>query len=224
MTTDLELYSPDPTLTPDQHHVLALLAEGRSITAAAEAVGIHRNTIRNWRRAVPAFAREIEFAVREQALVWHEQALDLAPKAAAVLEEILNDPAASPSIRLRAALAVLKMAAEPQPKSLRLFPTAAAEMEASHGEMLSWQATQANCAPENTKKPHNPAQSPSSSFASWRLGVKALEAAHREKFETPAQSRTISPVRKAPEPGRNSPCPCGSGQKYKRCCAFASAA
>ena len=27
-----------------------------------------------------------------------------------------------------------------------------------------------------------------------------------------------SPLIKPPEPGRNAPCPCGSGQKYKRCC------
>ena len=27
----------------------------------------------------------------------------------------------------------------------------------------------------------------------------------------------IEPVRKAPEPGRNDPCPCGSGKKYKKC-------
>jgi uncharacterized protein YecA (UPF0149 family) len=179
MTADLQPYSPDPTLTPDQHHVLALLAEGQSLTAAAEAVGVHRNTIRNWRRSVPAFAREIEFAVREQALVWHEASLILAPKAAAVLEEILNDPAASASIRLRAALAVLKMAAEPQPKSLRPFPTVAAEMEAEHGQLLKWKS----------QVVHN------------------------------AQSCTITPIRKAPEPGRNSICPCGSGLKYKRCCA-----
>lgn len=26
------------------------------------------------------------------------------------------------------------------------------------------------------------------------------------------------PVRKAAQPGRNDPCPCGSGMKYKRCC------
>jgi transposase-like protein len=193
MAADLEQYSPDSTLTPDQHHVLSLLAEGLSITAAAEAVGIHRNTIRNWRRAVPAFAREIEFAVREQALVWHEQALNLAPKAAAVLEEILNNPDASPSIRLRAALAVLKMAAEPQPKSLRPFPTAAAEMEAAQGELLTLRS---------------------------RIPPRIV---HNE-IPKPAQSCTIAPIRKAAEPGRNSPCPCGSGQKYKRCCAFARAA
>ena len=27
----------------------------------------------------------------------------------------------------------------------------------------------------------------------------------------------VEPVRKAPEPGRNDPCPCGSGKKYKKC-------
>jgi uncharacterized protein len=26
------------------------------------------------------------------------------------------------------------------------------------------------------------------------------------------------PIRKSPEPGRNDPCPCGSGKKYKKCC------
>ena len=28
----------------------------------------------------------------------------------------------------------------------------------------------------------------------------------------------VEPVRKATEPGRNDPCPCGSGKKYKKCC------
>jgi uncharacterized protein len=27
----------------------------------------------------------------------------------------------------------------------------------------------------------------------------------------------VEPLRKAPEPGRNDPCPCGSGKKYKKC-------
>ena len=26
------------------------------------------------------------------------------------------------------------------------------------------------------------------------------------------------PVKRAPSPGRNEPCPCGSGRKYKKCC------
>lgn len=28
----------------------------------------------------------------------------------------------------------------------------------------------------------------------------------------------IDPIRRAPQPGRNDPCPCGSGKKYKKCC------
>jgi SEC-C motif/Homeodomain-like domain len=193
---ELPLYSPDPTLTPDQHHVLALLAEGRSISEAAAEVGVHRNTIGNWRRAVPAFAREIEYATREQALVWHEEAIRLAPRASQVLEETLNNPEASPALRLRAALAILKMAADPQPRPLRAFPTAAAEKEAAHGERLVLQS------------------------ALRRTNV-------HNAVPIPAQLCTTVPtpatLRKAPEPGRNSLCPCGSGQKYKRCCVHKSA-
>jgi uncharacterized protein len=28
----------------------------------------------------------------------------------------------------------------------------------------------------------------------------------------------VDPIRKAPAPGRNDPCPCGSGKKFKKCC------
>jgi len=49
-------YSPDPTLTPLQNQVINLLAQGCTITEASGRTGIHRNTIGNWRRAVPAFA------------------------------------------------------------------------------------------------------------------------------------------------------------------------
>jgi len=178
-----ERYSPDPTLTPSQHHVLSLLAEGYSLTHAAGAVGVHRNTIRNWRRSVPAFAREIEFAVREQALVWHEQSVELAPRAVQVLSEILDSPDTSAAIRLRAALEILKMAAAPAP-SIAGLPAITAEMDAAHGQLLSWQP----------------------------------QIVHNDQSENHAQSCTTAPIRKAPEPGRNTPCPCGSGQKWKRCC------
>ncbi|TSE21036.1 yecA family protein [Tepidimonas alkaliphilus] len=32
----------------------------------------------------------------------------------------------------------------------------------------------------------------------------------------------VPTVRKAPEPGRNDPCPCGSGKKFKKCCGAAA--
>jgi hypothetical protein len=37
---------------------------------------------------------------------------------------------------------------------------------------------------------------------------------YRDRYQGPAK-----PARAAPAPGRNDPCPCGSGKKYKRCCA-----
>ncbi|MDD5088665.1 MAG: SEC-C metal-binding domain-containing protein, partial [bacterium] len=34
----------------------------------------------------------------------------------------------------------------------------------------------------------------------------------------PPQAGKRQPVRVAPQVGRNDPCPCGSGKKYKKCC------
>ena len=34
-------------------------------------------------------------------------------------------------------------------------------------------------------------------------------------LETPSKAM---PLRRAPQPGRNEPCPCGSAKKYKKCC------
>lgn len=110
---------------------------------------------------------------------WRELMVQLAPSAAKVISDILNDPKASPSVRLRAALAVLKIAGTPEPA---LAPVKAAS---------------------------TPLPPP---------GQPKLQIVQPGKTEIPAQSRTMT-VRKAPEPGRNSQCPCGSGLKYKRCCA-----
>ena len=37
--------------------------------------------------------------------------------------------------------------------------------------------------------------------------------------EVPATAAQLTPVIAAPKVGRNEPCPCGSGNKFKRCCA-----
>jgi preprotein translocase subunit SecA len=42
------------------------------------------------------------------------------------------------------------------------------------------------------------------------------QAAHAEGGEAPAVTKPI--VNQAPKVGRNDPCPCGSGKKYKKCC------
>ena len=41
-------------------------------------------------------------------------------------------------------------------------------------------------------------------------------AKHKELKEAEAKQHT--PITKDREPGRNDPCPCGSGKKYKKCC------
>lgn len=32
------------------------------------------------------------------------------------------------------------------------------------------------------------------------------------------KSEKVEPIKAEQEPGRNDPCPCGSGKKYKKCC------
>jgi len=39
-----------------------------------------------------------------------------------------------------------------------------------------------------------------------------------EWFYTRAVRTGPAPIRSTPKPGRNDPCPCGSGKKYKQCC------
>jgi hypothetical protein len=178
-------YSLDPTLTPQQHRVITLLAAGNSITQAAEAEGLHRNTVGYWRRTSPAFCRELELAIREQRLYWHEQATQLAPQALAVIQDTLTNPNTSPSLRFRAATLILKMATDPNAKAIPRFSTLNLELEAVSGQVHALRK---------------------------ELLVRSPQIAND------AQDCTKT-VRKAPEPGRNSLCPCGSGLKYKRCCA-----
>lgn len=41
---------------------------------------------------------------------------------------------------------------------------------------------------------------------------------HREGGEAEAPAKPQTVVRQSPKPGRNDPCPCGSGKKFKKCC------
>jgi preprotein translocase subunit SecA len=58
------------------------------------------------------------------------------------------------------------------------------------------------------------------------LNVKVSEndnAPKREKVAEPLNTQhgddiVKKPVQKEAKPGRNDPCPCGSGLKYKKCC------
>lgn len=57
------------------------------------------------------------------------------------------------------------------------------------------------------------------------LSNEALDRAARRmsKFKNralPGQHNGGDPIRVADKPSRNEPCPCKSGQKYKKCCAL----
>jgi SEC-C motif domain protein len=65
------------------------------------------------------------------------------------------------------------------------------------------------------------------------FALDGKEQAHRERSKFRADeaggwyfleeaNRKPTPVVKGDQPGRNDPCPCGSGKKYKKCCALAA--
>jgi hypothetical protein len=51
----------------------------------------------------------------------------------------------------------------------------------------------------------------------WWSGFKEEEDLHRERAELFADRHPDTYIRTAPKVGRNDPCPCGSGKKYKKC-------
>jgi uncharacterized protein len=56
-------------------------------------------------------------------------------------------------------------------------------------------------------------------MAAWPLRALSLTSRRNRK---PGRCRTSGLRRTAPKFGRNDPCPCGSGKKYKRCCGGAT--
>ncbi|MFN7995131.1 MAG: SEC-C metal-binding domain-containing protein [Bryobacteraceae bacterium] len=102
------------TLTAQQHQVLTLIAAGSTVTAAATAAGVHRNTVGNWLR-LSAFRQALDDAHAAQALHWREQAELLAADALQALKSLLQNPATRDSVRLKAALAILDRVSAPLP-------------------------------------------------------------------------------------------------------------
>ena len=55
-----------------------------------------------------------------------------------------------------------------------------------------------------------------------KLEELALKGKTKEEIEAEKklikETKKVDPVHVDAEPGRNDPCPCGSGKKYKKCC------
>jgi preprotein translocase subunit SecA len=96
---------PTHPQSPAQQRVIALLSAGSTATAAAQFVGVHRNTVGNWLRS-SAFRDALTETRRDQDLAWREQTRSLAGQALGAIQAVLADPQAPAAVRLDAALAV----------------------------------------------------------------------------------------------------------------------
>jgi hypothetical protein len=103
------------TLSPVQAQVVAALAQGLTVTAASRDAGIHRSTIYEWLKTVPAFPAAVEEARAEYTEILSDDLKDLARQALSALHAILDDPKAPAGPRVRAALAVLNRPQFPNP-------------------------------------------------------------------------------------------------------------
>jgi len=168
----------DEALSPQQLQVIDALSEGMNSTDAAALAGVHRNTIANWRRNSLFFREALADAQYDRALLFRDKAEELLDLAFATLDNILSDPKAPSSVRLKAALFIIERATTPPPMK-KPVPLDIEEIHVSRQETVPQVHKEAQSAP-------------------------------------PAPVQTIR--REGPKVGRNDACPCGSGQKYKRCC------
>ena len=68
------------------------------------------------------------------------------------------------------------------------------------------------------KPPADPRQQAQRDSDAFDKAIQRAEAATKNQ-PRPAEGAPAQPVeRDAPKVGRNDPCPCGSGKKYKKCC------
>ena len=181
--------SPDSNLTSIHEQVLALIAAGSTIAAAAAAAGVHRNTVGNWMRS-PVFRRALADAQYDKAASWREQAESLASAALDTIRATLTDASAPAAVRLKAALSILNLATTPP-----LPPPGDLQAPDAHPEPLHKNAQQSTTAPAPGPQPPAPA------------APDAPESVHKNAQLPPQAQRP-----------RNAPCPCGSGRKFKRCC------
>lgn len=177
------------SLSTSQLQVLAYIATGATAVVAARVAGVHRNTVGNWLHN-DEFRTALREARERKAVLFEDQAEIVAAEAFAALRAIASDPKAAPSVRLRAAVAMLDRAAMAPPPVPAAFPNPQ----------------------ENLTPVHNDAQLPIASATPNDAQPATATPPHNH-----AQPAVVTPLRST-KVGRNARCPCGSGLKYKRCC------
>jgi hypothetical protein len=179
-------------LSPIQAKVVFALAQGETVTKAALAAEIHRTTIHKWINREPAFAEALRDARNEYVETLQDEMRELSALALAALRRLLEDPATPASVRLRAALAVLKRPDFPQ---------------------QGWNL------PESINSPKEDDLVNEFAMVERDFEILRKQEALRKRAK---QDAGAPPAPSQPQIPRNTPCPCGSGQKYKRCCGRAA--
>ena len=103
----------DFALDDRQATVIAALSAGYSPEKAAELAGVNPMRIDLWRRNEIAFQRALLDTHYVRAIQLREKALALADRAFQTLSDLLDDPKASPSVRLKAATFIVQTAIAP---------------------------------------------------------------------------------------------------------------
>jgi len=145
-------------LTPQQDQVIALLMQGVKAVDAAAKVGVHRNTVSNWRRSCPEFQHAFADAQLEQSTYYRAQIANLGDSAIRELKSILKEP--SSSLTLRAVVVILDRIIKPipQPPLLPPIPEYLADAHEAPANPTD-EAPKSGGNPENFGIPHNHAQS-----------------------------------------------------------------
>jgi|HubBroStandDraft_6_1064221.scaffolds.fasta_scaffold1532981_1 Homeodomain-like domain len=115
MSSPAQQDSPPPTLTPVQAQVVHALSQGVTITAAAQAAGLHRATIHNWLKTLPAFETAVNEARADYVLTLRDDLKSMSCLALSTLRGLLETNDTPAAVRLRAALAVLHRPEFPVP-------------------------------------------------------------------------------------------------------------
>ncbi len=97
-------------LTPDQAAALDQLLGGRTVTEAAAAVGVARETLSRWRTNDPAFQAAYNAAMKSAYEAAEARLLDARARAVERLAALVDSP--DPAIALKAAAALLRVPAE----------------------------------------------------------------------------------------------------------------
>jgi len=112
--TPLQSDTENARLTPAQQKVLLALAQGRTVTAAAAAAGLHRTTVYRWLED-EQFSTAVAAARAEYSLTLRDRMKELSALALDAIETVLVSDKSPMGTLARTAFAVLNRPRFPEP-------------------------------------------------------------------------------------------------------------